>query len=89
MTRAALMRSAVFTFAFAAVIASTAAASAQSFYEDFASGGAPINRRFQFGFGSPSGTGPIPRTSVAYPGNFTPGFSAPSLGSFHLVILPA
>ncbi len=68
MTRLA---TAVLTFAVLAATAVTA--TAQSFYEDFASGGAPLNRRFQFGFGNPGGTGPIPRTNVSFPGDYAPG----------------
>ena len=60
-------------FAAATLIASLSTAHAQ-FYEDFASGGAPLKQRYKFGFGSSAnGTGPIPRTSVSFPGNYTPG----------------
>jgi lipoprotein-anchoring transpeptidase ErfK/SrfK len=87
-TRLAIARCAAFTFAFAAIVASTAA-SAQSFYEDFASGGAPIGRRFQFGFGSPGGSGPIPRTVVNFPGNYTPGTIIISTGERRLYFVTA
>jgi lipoprotein-anchoring transpeptidase ErfK/SrfK len=68
-----MTRLAAYIFAFAALVATATSATAQSFYEDFASGGAPLNRRFQFGFGNSGGTGPIPRTSVSFPGSYTPG----------------
>lgn len=69
-----MTRLAAFVIACAAIIAGTTIATAQSFYEDFASGGAPLGRRSQFGFfGSSSGSGPVPRTNVSFPGNFTPG----------------
>src|SRR5262245_37879219 len=74
MTRLAVTRCAAFAFAFAATIAASTAASAQSFYEDFSSGGAPLGRRFQFGFGGQvGGSGPIPRTVVSFPGSYAPG----------------
>jgi lipoprotein-anchoring transpeptidase ErfK/SrfK len=65
----------IISFIFACAVACTVAtaASAQSFWEDFASGGAPLNRRSQFGFSNQTGTGPIPRTVVSYPVNLKPG----------------
>ncbi|MEW6641814.1 MAG: L,D-transpeptidase [Pseudomonadota bacterium] len=68
-----MARLAALTFAVMTVVATSTSVMAQSFYEDFLSGGAPLNRRHQFGFGGSGGTGPIPRTTVSYPGNYAPG----------------
>lgn len=68
-------RLATLCFTAAALFATITAASAQSYYEDWASGGAPLNRRFPFFFGGDGGggTGPIPRTTVMFPGHYAPG----------------
>ena len=69
-----MTRLAALTFAAMTLLATSTSVMAQSFYEDFLSGGAPLNRRSQFGFfGSSNGTGPIPRTTVNFPGNYAPG----------------
>ncbi|MBR1221774.1 L,D-transpeptidase [Bradyrhizobium sp. U87765 SZCCT0131] len=69
-----MTRLAALTFAAMTLLATSTSVMAQSFYEDFLSGGAPLNRRSQFGFfGSSNGTGPIPRTTVSFPGNYAPG----------------
>jgi len=68
-----MTRLAALTFAAMTLVATSTSVMAQSFYEDFISGGAPLNRRHNFGFGNSSGTGPIPRTTVSYPGNYAPG----------------
>jgi lipoprotein-anchoring transpeptidase ErfK/SrfK len=67
-----MTRLAALFFACAALLASLTVARAD-FYEDMASGGAPVNRRFQFGFGNAGGSGPIPRATVSFPGNYAPG----------------
>ena len=72
------------TFALTIIISITTGthpAPAQGFYEDFATGGAPLNQRFPFGFGRPSGFsvgrpdsgGPIARTRVSFTGGQAPG----------------
>jgi lipoprotein-anchoring transpeptidase ErfK/SrfK len=56
-----------------ALLATATVASAQSYYEDWATGGAPMNKRGLFNFGRSGGSGPIPRTTVAFAGNYAPG----------------
>ncbi|MGO4716706.1 L,D-transpeptidase [Bradyrhizobium sp. 2TAF24] len=68
-----MTRLAALTFAALTIVATSTSVMAQSFYEDFISGGAPLNRRHNFGFGSSSGSGPIPRTTVSFAGNYSPG----------------
>jgi lipoprotein-anchoring transpeptidase ErfK/SrfK len=65
------------TVSFATMAATSIPASAQGLFGglfgDFAPNGAQQNRRFQFGPGDSTGTGPIPRTLVDFPGSYKPG----------------